>query len=82
MTASKKPISIVVAHCPNRGIGFNNDLPWPRLPKDMARFKKLSMDLTSAGAGEQGKAEQVRNAVLMGRKTWESIPEKYDYISC
>ena len=47
------------------GIGFNGDLPWPRLPEDMARFKNVTV-----GTPSEGK----RNAVIMGRKTWLSIP--------
>ncbi len=45
------------------GIGKSGDLAW-HLPSDMAFFKKVS-----TGNGN--------NAVIMGRKTWESIPEKY-----
>jgi len=41
-------------------------LPW-KLPEDMAHFKKVTM------AAPPGKM----NAVVMGRKTWESIPEKF-----
>ena len=56
--------SIIVAHDLNRGIGINNDLPW-HCPTDMAYFKALT-----TGDNQQ-------NAVIMGRKTWESIPEKF-----
>jgi dihydrofolate reductase len=61
-----RPFSIVVAHDKNRGIGINNQLPW-KLPSDMAYFKSLT------STAKKSK----RNAVIMGRKTWESIPEKY-----
>jgi dihydrofolate reductase len=44
------------------GIGKDNGLPWPRLRGDLAHFKRV----TSAAA--DGK----RNAIVMGRKTWES----------
>jgi dihydrofolate reductase len=57
--------SIVVAVDLELGIGKNNNLPW-RLPGDMKFFKTL----TSTAA--EGK----RNAVIMGRKTWESLPSK------
>ena len=56
---------IIVAHDLNQGIGLNNELPWS-CPKDMAYFKSLTI-------GEDGQ----NNAVIMGRKTWESIPEKF-----
>lgn len=39
------------------GIGKNGTMPWPRLPRDMARFKAVTM----------GKP------VILGRKTWDSI---------
>jgi len=45
------------------GIGREGKLPW-NLPADMARFKEITQ-------GEGG------NAVIMGRKTWDSIPEKF-----
>lgn len=45
------------------GIGKAGDLAW-HLPSDMAFFKKKS-----SGNGN--------NAVIMGRKTWNSIPERY-----
>lgn len=44
-------------------IGKENGLPW-RLRSDMLRFKRLTM-----GQGS--------SAVLMGRTTWETIPEMY-----
>tara|TARA_B110000046_G_C12948705_1_gene379130 strand:- start:36 stop:557 length:522 start_codon:yes stop_codon:yes gene_type:complete len=54
-------INIIVAHAKNRGIGVGNKLPWT-LPKDMARFRHKTI-----GNGN--------NSVIMGRKTWNSIPE-------
>jgi dihydrofolate reductase len=44
------------------GIGRDNALPWPKLSADLRHFK----DITSAAASGQ------RNAVIMGRRTWES----------
>jgi len=63
-----RTFSIIVAATPKRGIGANNALPWKRLPEDMAFFKSTTLAVT-------GGAE--RNAVIMGRNTWESIPIKY-----
>ena len=42
-------------------------MPW-KLPGDMAYFKELTT--RTADASKQ-------NAVVMGRKTWESIPAKF-----
>jgi len=44
-------------------IGKENGLPW-RLRSDMLRFKRLTMG-------------QGTSAVLMGRTTWETIPEMF-----
>jgi dihydrofolate reductase/thymidylate synthase len=57
---------MVVAHDLNRGIGVNNQLPW-RIPRDTKYFRELTT----------GTDEGQNNAVIMGRKTWESIPTKY-----
>lgn len=58
--------SIIVAFCEDGGIGKDNRIPW-HIPEDMAHFKEVT---TSAPPG-------VVNAVVMGRKTWESLPPKY-----
>jgi dihydrofolate reductase len=58
---------VVVAASENGGIGVNGQLPW-RLKGDMAFFKAL----TSGTHGPPG-----RRAVIMGRKTWESIPPSF-----
>lgn len=58
--------SIVVATDKKLGIGKNNTLPW-RLQGDLKFFKKLT---TEAPAGKQ-------NAVIMGRKTWDSLPDRF-----
>lgn len=57
----------VVAADQNNGIGKHNDLPWPKLKADLKHFR----DVTSAAP------EGRRNAVIMGRRTWDSIPPKY-----
>lgn len=44
------------------GIGKDNALPWPKLSADLRHFKEVS------SAAPEGK----RNAVVMGRRTWES----------
>lgn len=66
--SGKKPVVLVVAALlPSFGIGYKNALPW-RLKKEMKYFKNV----TSTTANKS-----LKNAVVMGRKTWESIPTKF-----
>jgi len=51
--------SIIVAADRNNGIGKDGKMPWPKLKHDLEHFKKLTMG----------------HAVIMGRKTWDSLPE-------
>eukprot|EP00457_Paulinella_chromatophora_P004125 gb/GEZN01004135.1/.p1 GENE.gb/GEZN01004135.1/~~gb/GEZN01004135.1/.p1 ORF type:complete len:517 (-),score=52.92 gb/GEZN01004135.1/:469-1998(-) len=68
MTTQKRGFSVVVAATTlSNGIGFKGALPWPPLKGDMAFFKKIT---------SEAPAECI-NAVIMGRKTWESIPAKF-----
>ena len=53
---------IVAMSMPSRGIGLENNIPW-YIPEDLKRFSKLTK-----GNGN--------NAIIMGRKTWESLPIK------
>lgn len=63
-----KDVAAVVAAAANsRGIGCSGQLPW-RIPEDMAHFKDITSSPPSPGK---------TNAVIMGRKTWESIPPKF-----
>ena len=63
----KKSFSIIAAVDSDSGIGKKGTLPW-RLPADLKHFK----DITTATSGADK-----QNAVIMGRKTWESLPEKF-----
>ncbi|XP_071941249.1 dihydrofolate reductase-like [Antedon mediterranea] len=62
-----KKFNIIVAVSKDMGIGVNGDLPW-RLRKDMKQFKLLTSNAIVDGK---------KNAVVMGRKTWNSIPKKF-----
>ncbi|XP_016519239.1 dihydrofolate reductase isoform X2 [Poecilia formosa] len=59
----------IVAVCPNLGIGKDGKLPWHpiRLSNEFAHFRKMTATPSVAGR---------TNVVIMGRKTWFSIPEK------
>ncbi len=61
------PFSIIVALDSKFGIGKNGLLPW-HLPEDLKHFKTITTRLSSA---------KKINAVIMGRKTWDSIPLKF-----
>jgi len=63
-------LTVIVAATKNNGIGQNSTLPW-RLPKEMKYFAHAT------SVAPDGKV----NAVIMGRNTWESIPEKYRPLS-
>ncbi|KAG1206773.1 hypothetical protein G6F68_008376 [Rhizopus microsporus] len=64
--------SLIVAATEELGIGYLNNLPW-RLPKDMAFFKQVTTKIPKNVVNK----ENVQNAVIMGRVTWESIPPKF-----
>lgn len=61
-------LTLVVARDINYGIGFNNDLPWGRIPSELKHFK----DLTTGGT------------VVMGYNTFESIgkplPKRINFV--
>ncbi|KAF9684384.1 hypothetical protein SADUNF_Sadunf04G0112800 [Salix dunnii] len=60
----RKTYQVVVAATKDMGIGKDGKLPW-KLPSDLKFFKNLTLTTTDSGK---------KNAVIMGRKTWESIP--------
>ena len=61
--------SLIVAFDEKFGIGKNNDLPW-KLKKDMDYFRMITTTTNNLNKAKM-------NAVIMGRKTWESIPDKF-----
>lgn len=54
-------INLIVAADINWGIGYNNEL-LEKIPEDLKRFKELTSGFNKA--------------VIMGRKTWDSLPIK------
>lgn len=52
-------VNVIVCIDKNGGIGKNNDLPWGRITEDLRHFKNVTMG----------------NTVIMGRKTFESLPK-------
>ncbi|KAK7232612.1 dihydrofolate reductase [Aureococcus anophagefferens] len=65
-------LSLVVATTPSGGIGQDGTLPWVaqgvHLPGDMSYFKRATTETRDPSK---------RNAVVMGRRTWEGIPERF-----
>lgn len=58
---------IIAAVSKNGGIGYKGDLPW-RLKNEMGYFNRMTTQVSR---------ENTQNAVIMGRNTWQSIPDKY-----
>jgi|SRR5690242_5229629 len=82
-TMAPKSFTLILAATPSLGIGKGGGLPWPQLKKEMGYFARVTKRTSPTGisegdaAGEMvGKRQRV-NAVVMGRKTWDSIPEKF-----
>ena len=75
--SEKINVNIIVAHCNGGGIGKDGNIPW-KLQRDMKYFKGLTTDTYN---DDGNLIENTRNAVIMGRKTYESIPEKFRPLS-
>ena len=69
MKGALPDFACVVAMTPRGAIGYQGKIPW-HLPQDLRHFKRLTTHLRVP-------ENQGKNAVIMGRKTWESIPEKF-----
>jgi len=57
-------INVILAHCRGYGIGYAGKMSW-RNGSDLQRFARLT-----TGRGDY------KNAIVMGRKTWQSLPYK------
>ena len=55
---------MIVALCRGGGIGYEGTLPWPKLERDLRFFSQMT----------RSSVFPYNTAVVMGRKTWESIP--------
>lgn len=73
-----KNFSIIVALDSKQGIGKNGKLPW-HIPSELQHFAKQTQSVRSErseGSLFPRKA-RAQNAVIMGRKSWDSIPDKF-----
>ncbi|KAL6704894.1 hypothetical protein ACN47E_007577 [Coniothyrium glycines] len=72
---SKTPsLTLILAATPSLGIGKNGTLPWPQLKKEMGFFARVTK--RTSPASESATTRKI-NAVIMGSKTWTSIPPKF-----
>jgi dihydrofolate reductase/thymidylate synthase len=71
MATPSKRFNAILAVTSTGGIGNHGTLPW-KLPGDMAWFKRVTLAVKDLSK---------RNAVVMGRKTWCSIPTKFRPLS-
>ncbi len=62
-----KPVCLIAAVDDVHGIGKDDEIPW-HIPADLKRFKEITSKTTDPFK---------RNALIMGRKTWFSIPARF-----
>jgi dihydrofolate reductase/thymidylate synthase len=62
--------NLIVAYDSKNGIGLNGTIPW-KLPEDLKNFKDITTKVPTDDFYEY------INMVVMGRKTWDSLPEKF-----
>jgi dihydrofolate reductase len=65
--AAEIEFDMVVAADLGDGIGAAGQVPW-HLPSDLAHLKRVTSETDVPGT---------RNAVVMGRVTWDTIPERF-----
>ncbi|PVU85370.1 hypothetical protein BB561_005863 [Smittium simulii] len=72
------PINIVAAIDQNYGIGLDNDIPW-YIPEDLVYFNKLTKTGINVPQSDiaNSESDNSMSVCIMGRKTWESLPDKY-----
>lgn len=89
-TTIKKGYSIILAVDQSMGIGKDGTMPWPVLKTDMQHFTRMTKEAHTEESPElpvffqteecmkvpeNDLSSSKKNAVVMGRKTWDSIPE-------
>lgn len=63
----KSDFFVIAAACKNLGIGYLNRLPW-KLKQELEYFNRMTTISPDPAH---------KNIVIMGRKTWSSIPSRY-----
>ncbi|KAL9001547.1 MAG: hypothetical protein Q9169_000122 [Polycauliona sp. 2 TL-2023] len=82
---SLPPLTLIVASTPSLGIGLRGSLPWPTLKADLQFFARVTKrpppSSSNSGTPSQPSDDSgpsvLCNAVVMGRKTFDSIPTKF-----
>jgi dihydrofolate reductase len=64
MSPRTPEFKMIVALCRGGGIGYEGTLPWPKIERDLRFFSQMTRSTIFP----------YNSAVVMGRKTWESIP--------
>lgn len=66
------------------GIGLAGTLPWPQLKFDMKHFQHITSAVNDVHPNENidhtnntSNCTKISNVVIMGRNTWDSLPNKY-----
>lgn len=71
---------LVVGYTFNKqGIGYQGKLPW-HIPEDLAYFKNITTQKNNDNGNSNlncNNGNNNFNIVIMGRKTWDSIPDKF-----
>ena len=62
--------NIIAAYDSKNGIGLNGTIPW-KITEDLKRFKEITTSVPN------DKYYEFINMVVMGRKTWDSLPNKF-----
>lgn len=63
-------LNVIVCYCNKNGIGRSNSIPW-KLSDDLKHFKFITTSTNNSNN------DNIKNIVIMGRNTWESIPENF-----
>ncbi|GAA6061812.1 hypothetical protein JCM10212_001118, partial [Sporobolomyces blumeae] len=76
------PLTLIVAATTSNAIGRSSSLPW-RLSHEMAYFARITkgepktVEARETSDGRDDESSRRKNAVIMGRKSWEGIPTKF-----
>ncbi|KAK1756170.1 dihydrofolate reductase-like domain-containing protein, partial [Echria macrotheca] len=70
-------LTLIVAATRDMGIGLNGTLPWTGLRREMAYFARVTKRVVGPTQATTTTTPPTKNAVIMGRKTWDSIPPRF-----